>query len=473
MPPENQTPEKPAAAAPAEADQLRVLVADLMDQPSETPAKPEKPAKVEKPAAAQPGEPAVKPAKPRRQPAAVPAAEPIDYEKLAEAVGRGVATAAPKPEKAAEKPAEPDLSFLTKEERKQLPILREMAKAEEYKGLDEKFLAAAKSLHDYARKWEEDHPGEEWDPDAEEHKSFIDKINAGIDWDDTDFLLAAAELKANEKTAAALKGTNDKLKEFEDERATTATLATVQPAAAAEAKRVGRSLFTAFGDDYKDIVDEQGRVNQEAINKVAAADPVAAPIIFNAASQLEMLAAETRRMFSLFRTVPDGNGGVKVVKFDPEQLKVTDLTPMQRDIASFAERQEAEMLALPPDKQVDSAGRRFLGSSDYYAIKDDKKRAKFWTFDAGAINDLRAAELVDVTQKLIEAKEKELESFASARGWKKDETAAAARQPARPAGNNKPASPETGGGARPAGGGRANLHKPKDAGATLIQAIID
>jgi hypothetical protein len=333
---------------------------------------------------------AAKPA-PKPEPSAAP-----DYEKIAEAAARGVASAIQP--KATEKKEEPKqkYEFLSEDEREEIPVLEQMEKSNptKYKGLTEKFTSAVKARQEYEAKWESENPGKEFDPDAEEHNEFFSKNE--VDWKDRDYAEAIADIKVSKMQSQMEKKTDAKIGELTARD----KARELEPTAISESKQTGRALFTALGDEFKDVLSEAGTINQDAIKKAYEADPVKAKLVFDSANALETLAAENVRLF---------NG---VVAYDANNVNHAYLS-------NYASNQEKAMEQLSLKEKKNENGQMFSPAADYYKM-NKADRAKHWTFSAKDLNMLLSADQIRTVKATIVADEKMLDERAAKRGYKKE-----------------------------------------------------
>lgn len=400
-------PEKITVTTPEQSEKLRGILGELVEpRPERKPKKEPEAAPADKP----PGDkPADKPKpeetmqekmarvraakKEKPEPVAAPSAAEI-----ATAVAREVVTAIkkddPKPEPKPGEAATVEYPWLTDKQRKKLPVLERMEK-----GLGKRFAESHKALAEYQAKWEAEHEGQPYDPAAEEHNEFYAKHD--VDYDPDEYAETAADIRAE----AIRKEQTDREQAATEQHQFAERARGHEATAAKEANRIGNAVAKDIGDGYEKIFDANGVLDQAACKELDENDPVITPIIFNGVTQAQLLAAETTRMFNGTGTGPDG----KITKLDMGKL-----SPMQRDIIDFAVKRESELLSLPASDQRDERGRMFTTSQRFYAMPD-AERAKFWTFSAKEINELRGAEIARVTKEQVKTAESKLEKSAARR----------------------------------------------------------
>lgn len=414
------------------------------------------------------GKPAAKPDVPAKPAAAKskpsPPAPPLTAEQIAAAAAEGVARAFPKPEKKdSPQDTKPDESWMTDTDKRRVAVLQQMEKLypERYKGIAEKYATSKKGLINYAKKWEAEHPGEEFDETAEEHAEFLDSND--IDWEDEDYLEAAAELKASAKIAESQKTTDQKLSSIERKE----KLREAQPLIFSEVGKAAHGYWKLMGETFAGIVDENGNFDPAKAKAIADADPVTFGIRLEAAKALDAEVAELYKLMGVPGLKDDAGNPAEygLVEFDPKN-------PIHANLDKFANEQEQAMKRLPEADQRDSEGRSFLPYADYYKL-NPKQRAAFWTFTATDLAMLRAKNLAETAQKIITTEEDKYRQWAKARGinietesgkHKQDadpepaeETVGAVEKPASPSGSieSKLAASKTGSSPQPTSGAKA------------------
>lgn len=476
-PPSTDKPADKAKVKPADLDLsgAEALVQSFLDgKPTVVPEK--KKAKTEKPAVepekektdakTEPAKPGVNPkpapAKPKHtQP---PAPVPLTAEQIAAAAAEGVARVFPKPEKKdSPQDSKPDDSWLTDADRRRLTNLEQMEKMypDKYKGLPARYRTSKKALLDYAKKWESEHPGEEFDETAEEHQQFLDSND--IDWEDEDYLEAAAEIKAAAKVAESQKTTDQKLSAIERKE----KLREAQPIIYAEQTKAAQVLWKEMGEAFAGLVDENGNFNAEKAKVFVESDPVTFGVRLNAAKALD---AEVAELYKLM-----GVPGLTDDQGKPLTTALIDFNPKNEihvNLDKFASEQEARMRKLSAADQQDAEGRAFLPYADYYKVPE-KERGKYWTFTANDLAVLRAQDLAARAQKMIAEEEEKYQKWAKARGINIEtksgtskqgeepepevETVGAVEKPASPSGGveSKLAASKSTGKAAPVSGAKA------------------
>lgn len=326
-------------------------------------------------------------------------------DQIAEAAARGVATAlAPKKDEEVKKNEEPELSPA---DQRKVTVLEQMEKMEpeKYKGLAQRFKDSSAALKAYAEQWEKDHPGQEFNEEDAEHEEFFNKHD--VDWSDEDYTEAVAEMRTQKALEEERKKTNERLSVFERNE----KLREAAPEIAKAQTQPARLLWGQFGKDFADIVDANGVLNIEKALELKKSDPLTFGARVQAAKALDV---EVGELYKVMNGLSD---------YDAKN-------PAHVAIGNFATHEELKMQKRPIEDRMDAEGRDFLPAADYYKLSKTK-REEYWTFGVADLAALRAADLADLTTKLITAEEENHKKWAELRGFKKGEVAAAPAQEAK------------------------------------------
>lgn len=353
--------------------------------------------------------------------------KPLNAEAIAEAAARGVATALkPKEDetKAKEKEQAPEL---TESQKRKVAVLAQMEKMapDKYKGIADRFKTSTIELKKYADKWENEHPGQEFNEEDAEHEEFFNRNN--VDWEDDDYTEALADMKAQTAVEEERKKTNERLSKFERAE----KLRESQPEIAKSQIQPARLIWNQFGKDFSDVVSPEGQLNMEKLVELRKADPVAFDLRAQAANALNAEVAE------LYKTM---NG---LVDYDAKN-------PIHLNIGNFAMDEEKRMAEKPLEDRLNEKQQDFLPAAEYWKLPK-AKREEYWTFSVNDLAALRAADLAVRTNKIIESEEKRLSMWAESRGFTKGEKASTPppaktdeiEEPPEPA-DDKPHSPQSG-----------------------------
>jgi hypothetical protein len=430
--------EKLNAAPQADKDALADFTRDILGQEKPKPEDPVKPA---------PPKPRATKVKTPAKPAPAPVAAPeVDHEALAEAVSRGVATAMA-PKEPPKTPVKDEFEDLPEKEQRKIPVLKELEAMfpDRYKGLANNYAQNLKAVVKYQEEWEKENPDKEFDPEAEEHNGFYAKHV--VDWDEDDFAEALAEIKVK-KARTELKAESDQRLTAIEKREQAREF---EPQAHLEAKRVARDVFNALGDDqFKDVVDARGMVNQALAAKVIAEDPMAADIIFPEVVKIERLCAESFRLH---------NG---VTDFDKSN-------PDHQFLANFATTQESEIQALPKSKQFNEDGKRFATAADFNRMTPEQQ-SRHYRLSAQDLNNLLAADLGARAKARLVGERTRLEAMAKKYGYTKGGLPnEPVHTPEPEPDNDKPVAVTTKGVPVGSTASTARDHKPQNADAALAR----
>lgn len=406
------------------------------------PEKKKEPAKPAKPAAAAP------PAKPKR--VTPPAPVPLTAAEIASAAAEGATralAAKPKDEPAAKKD---DDSTLSPQDKKLLPILErmEVLQPDQYKGLAKKYREALTKEGEYIAKWQAEHPGQEFDKEADEHTAFYDAND--VDWTDEDFTDAVADIKAEAKVAEKLKPVEAKLSDYDRQQ----RLNEAAPKIGDEQLVAAKEFWKHMGDDFQKIFNEQG-LDEAEWKRISESDPVAHEIRLKSAHALNI---ETTEMYKLM------NG---LATFDEKN-------PIHVNLADFATKVEAELSAKPAAEQLDAQGRQFLPADKYYKLPKAEKD-NYWTPSMRDLMAVRASELAANANKIIAAQEEKFNKWAESRGLAKKEAgngAAAERQQQPPQPEPEPLETDDGKPISPTSDDQSRLAAVKNKGGAKQQDAL-
>jgi len=341
-------------------------------------------------------------AKPKAKaaPAPEPAHEPLDYDRLGEAVGKAVKAATDAQPKGAQPAPASDAELPAKEQRK-LEYLRvmEMANPDKYKDVATRYAEGLKKSSDYEATWKREHPGETFDKADPQHDAFFDTV--AVDWEDDDYAEAMADARAQ-----ALR----------DEMASKERQRTLEPQARQAAAESARTLLGELGGDAAaEALNPDGTVDPA---KLADLDPVKADVLQRSANVAVAIGTEIERLF---------NG---TVTYDSANR-------MHKDISAFALATEAAMLARPTTDQTQD-GKQFAPAGKYHAMSA-AQRAKHWTFTAPDLRYLAVQDLKTGAEKLLADREKEFSTWAEKKGMAAKTPPADAAKVVKP--TTKPQSP--------------------------------
>lgn len=341
--------------------------------------------------------PAVKAKKAEPKPEPTPTPEPeepedrLDVAQLVDQTARAVARevrGAQREEKPEYRIVEPEIPA---EERKLQSHLAELEKLypDTYGKIATQRKKFVEKLRSYEKKWLGEHPGEDFDPDAEEHNDFY--ANDPLQNVSQEHLAEAiAEVRVRERVAQL----ESKVEASERRRE-------VEPRAAGEAARVARSVVEAIDKDaFGSLVKPDGTIDAAAAQAAEEADPIRAPIVVHAAREAARMSGEMVKLYS------------GVVTPDPRN------NDLHRQLLNFGQEVERRMLAAKPSQWRDPRGRAhaaFLPSDEYWSLPEAQRR-KHWTFDAEDMAGFVAQEVQNDAKVMIDREEKRFQTAAQKRG---------------------------------------------------------
>lgn len=346
------------------------------------------------PGAAAPGAPAKpKVAKPKP---ALP--QDPDYEKIAEAAGRGAASAMAKAKgEGTATPPKPD-DGLNDKQKRTLSVLERMEKEypEDNTGIAKAFAESVKKAVAYQKAWEAGNPGKKFDADDDEHEDFF-KENE-VDWDEDDYADVVALLRAEQVAKRSTETLTPKLEEINRRE----QLRLAEPRVMAQQITAARGFWKELGDEYAKVLDEHGGIAMAEVERLRTEDPARA-IAFETAQHVESFAAELHRL-----TLQDSEG--KPLYPFNEKL------PAHQFIAEFIANEEASMQALDPEQQLDDKGRRFATAEEYFAMTPARQK-HYWRFTDADLSHIYASREAARVKAAIAAENEKFEKTASARGY--------------------------------------------------------
>lgn len=282
---------------------------------------------------------------------------------------------------------------LPPKEKRRYEVLKHMEKLQpEHKGIAERFRTNHFKLQEYHAKWTKEHPGEEFDDTDPQHEEFFKSHD--VDWEDEDYIEAAADLRVESRRETDFKDVNSRLSKFEKAD----KLRNSEPQILQQQNQAANVYWKIHGPEFEGIVNEKGIVDQKKVAELATKDPVTMPMRIEAAIALDN---DVRVIYALMSELVDFN----------------DKDPHHNELANFAHEAEQRLLQRPKEDQLDADGRAFATSVTYTAMSKED-RARHWTFSATDLAAIRAADNARKTKATIDAEEEKLKRFAEARGYK-------------------------------------------------------
>lgn len=340
--------------------------------------------------------------KSRERPKAEPKEE-LNAETIARAAAEGVARVF-KPKEAEKKVEEPPAP--TGPHARRLAVLERMEKLypDEYKGAVQRFKNGKEKLEVYRIQWEKDHPGGTFDEEDAEHQEFFEKNDVFEFWDEDAYTEALADMRAEKIVTTKLEEGNRDLNAQLNELQLEKKLRESQPLIGKEQFSAGREFWATLGEEFENVLTEDGKVNREMLDNMKQADPIG---YAHRAAQATDLNMEVEAIYSLM------NG---LVKADPKNAVHNTVREFVRDL-------EVALMAKPANERKNTEGKVFVPGYKYYEMSEEE-RGRHWTLSARDISFRRARVLAMDLNKKIKEDEARLEQFAVARGYRKPATAA-------------------------------------------------
>lgn len=277
----------------------------------------------------------------------------------------------------------------------------ERREPEKYKGLVAKTREFLTKFNDFAGKWMEDHPDEEFDAngkDADEFRAANQPRVSDIDFDRAKVRLEVEPLERE----------NTELKQRLDQSARQQTRQQIDREAVTEAiargKDVAARLDPKLAPELIKVIKPDGSFDKAEVDRLIAEGDVTTEIYLDAIGQAENVAHACVQLFS----------GVPV-----EQIA---LAPA---IIKQCQNLDAEIAALAPQDQLDEANRPFAPYPVYVKMKPAEK-AKHWTLTADVVATIAAAEIAKGAKARAEKESIRVEAIAKKRGYIKPAAQAAA-----------------------------------------------
>jgi hypothetical protein len=306
---------------------------------------------------------------------------------------------------------------INEEEQYQLEVFAalERYQPDKYKGIVEKSKTFFKDFDDFAAKWEEQHDGQEFDPEGEDATKF--RNEHAPRWSTVDFERAKVKLEVE-----PLQEENKQLRTRLDESARTNTRREIDTMAVNEAIARGKDVATRLdpklAPELVKIIKADGSFDKELVDRMIADGDVTTEIYIDAIGQAENIAGAAVALFS--------------------GVDVSEITLAPKIIA-MCQKLDEEIVALPPDQQLDENGRPFAPYPIYAAMKP-AQRAKHWSLTADVVSTIAANDIATGAKARAARESERVEAIAKKRGYIKP---SAQQQAPAAAVTKKPASPES------------------------------
>jgi len=285
-------------------------------------------------------------------------------------------------------------------------------------------------LRTYEQEWIKNNPGEQFDPNSEEHNEFYS----------TDPMQKVSSEHLAE--AIAEQRVEEKAHEIEQRIQQSERVRQTEPVAASVAAEAASGIVKELGGDLAIKVNPDGRIDHASYQAALEADPIKAPIIAGAAQAAAQLSAEVVKIYS------------GAVKPDP------DANPQHRSLLQFGADMERKMATLKPAQWDDPKGRAledFLPSRQYWSLPA-AQRHNHWTFDQDDMVNLVQADIRNDARNSMESEEKRVNTIISKRSGGVPTATSKAQPGNSPQRENQPTAPSKP--TSPSGRGQPNLAGP-------------
>jgi hypothetical protein len=258
------------------------------------------------------------------------------------------------------------------------------AKPDKYGNLAQRVADFAKKEESYRTKWEEENPGQEFDPTAEDHNQFYDENQPRVPREDLKWA-ERESIKAEVKQEID-KSVDPQLQEIRQREA----LKDAEPKVTKELNKLFGTVLGAADPEYEKAVG-----NNEELERISKADPVAAKVV----------AEVTTRYTPVAATIVNLNNGMR---FD-----ATD--PAHRAVQLLHHETESAIVALDAKDKTDGEGRTFVPRIQYRDMKP-AEQAKHWTLGESELLTVLHLQAKGEAEASYKGKKQEFEEWAKASG---------------------------------------------------------
>lgn len=349
------------------------------DKPkTDTPPKDETPP--EKKPKAKAKEPAPAPAEPKGKRRKEQEIDPIE---IARATGQEIAREMAR-EKPPTLPKEPEVELeLPEEFAPDVAVFDEMSKLKpkEYGDIRKKLAKYAKAEDDYRNKWEGDHPGEEFDPESDEHDDFYKKIKP--DYDQRDFESAKESLIEQRAAARAEERLAKKYEEREQQREKASQ---IKP-------EIEREMVGLMGEMLKEADPDNAELAKDwaSIQTIDEKNPLLADVMFHVHEDIKPVLEATIR---LFRSID----------------KADENNPVHQRVFALIGESEQQVLRLPVRDRYDEQGRLFATQADYQRM-NPSDRQRHWYIGEKELAAVIRGRAIGQTKLLYERERQRIERY--------------------------------------------------------------
>lgn len=277
--------------------------------------------------------------------------------------------------------------LLSEEEKGELEVFREMAKAPQFKDLPRQYIAYLKKAEEYQRQWEKDHPTDEFDPDANDHDAFYKKHQPKY-----------AELEYK-KAIVRMESKGATNKELEDLKVEQKRLK-AESAARELDPVISQTSVGALAEVIKGI-DENilKSIEKDGFQKYAEANELEADLIKDVAGRMGPFIAGILQFDD-----PDG------------RIPFNEKNPAHIEAVRYLREKEGELLKRPMRERLTDDGKVIVPRGEYFRMTDAQKQSHAY-LNTEMLLQLRIAEEAERSLAQYQKEQKKLESLARKRGW--------------------------------------------------------
>lgn len=291
--------------------------------------------------------------------------------------------------KAAEKTdVRPTEDLLSEEEKGELEVFREMAKADpRFKELPRQYVAYLKKAEDYQRQWEKDHPTEEFNPEAGDHDAFYAKHQPK--YSELEYKKAIVRMESKGATTKELEELRAEQKRLKAE----AAVRDLDPV-------INQASIGALAEVIKGI-DENilAAIQKDGFDKYAQANEVEADLIRDVATRIGPFITGLLQFDD-----PDG------------RIPFNEKNPAHVEAVSYLRAKEDELRKKPMRDRMTEDGKVLVPRAEYFRMNDSQKSHHAY-LDTQMLLQLRIAEEAEKAQAQYQKDLKKAEARAKALGW--------------------------------------------------------
>lgn len=311
--------------------------------------------------------------------------EPLDTGKLVKDAVSSAVEATARALKQPEQEVEEKEIELDEDEQYLATVYDRIEKDDGVKGVGKKFRDGVVKMKEYRRKWEAEHPGEEWDAEADEHSAYYEKVMPDV----PSRLIRAAEARIAaddtiEKKTRGIKEENAELKRkvFDAE---------VAPVIAQTTDAMLIDIAASIGDEVGEAIR-----TPDGVKKLEESDPVAVEVIRGFASHAAALNVELTR-------ISRSNG----------LYKVSDSNPAHQEIRGIVKTAQEQIKAMPRKQRV-WKGKEFATHAEW-GLMTPAEQENHWILDEERIRAIITEQYREAAKASYEREMAKIERYGGAR----------------------------------------------------------